>query len=478
MSYKNHLQFIKTYADQNVICDGDICLSYSDLTELMSDIDKLFSNDNKNSIYCLGVNVENSIRHAMIILYLLSEKINFYLISSSLSSNKNVPNFCDKIISVDKNEKSGVFSKNNYTICDNPNFNGEEMDIRPGQACVLFSSSGSSGKPKYICYSQHNLIQNAENCLNRFQINSYSNILVSVPIGHMFGLGVGLLPGLLSGASFYLIEKNNIVKFLSARQKFNASHTLLTPSLVNMILLLKKQGSYNGVFITAGERINHRTYVLFEQNYGTLLNLYGCTELGAVGVASEKEIDKEERAAGFVRPLPNVEIKVSQDQNGEILCKHNAGFVSYVDENGILIHASRPKNIWYETNDIGFYDPTKGLKVIGRKDNCINRLGFLISLDEVENLLKENFSQIIEAIVFESIADNAITTKIVAVCQVDENCDININELKKKCSLLINKHYIPDDIYLIKSMPRLDSGKPDRNFLITKYKSNHFKIKR
>ena len=142
--------------------------------------------------------MENTVAHALLVLYFLSEEINFFLLSVDSPVHNGVPAFCDRILTLVKGPHSGPLAGRHIQMMPNPACHGAPMDLKPGSAGACFSSSGTSGRAKYICFRHIPLLRNAGNCLERFGINSASKVLIPVPVSHMFGLGVGLLPALLA----------------------------------------------------------------------------------------------------------------------------------------------------------------------------------------------------------------------------------------------------------------------------------------
>jgi len=471
MSYEKHRQVIKDYRSDNVLCDGDLSIPYAAVPGILSEVDVFFTQQRKSEIACVGVIMENTVAHALLVLYFLSEEINFFLLSVDSPVHNGVPAFCDRILTLVKGPHSGPLAGRHIQMMPNPACHGAPMDLKPGSAGACFSSSGTSGRAKYICFRHIPLLRNAGNCLERFGINSASKVLIPVPVSHMFGLGVGLLPALLAGASICLIEKNNIVKLLGKTAEFRPSVTLLTPAVIRMLLLLNKRSISAGMYITAGEKISRQTYLDFERNYGTLLNLYGCTEMGAIAVSSGEQQDAEARTGGFIKPLPHVELRMGEAPAMQLLCRHNAGFETYIDSNGMMLSTPAFMDGWYATSDTGVPHPEQGFRVIGRMDHCVNRSGFLVSLDEIGTILEDKFAEIRQAVVFESEDAATLTTKLTAVCELAGEHLLEGRTARSACKSLMNRHQVPDEFYFIRNMPRLGSGKPDRKFIIANYKT-------
>jgi acyl-coenzyme A synthetase/AMP-(fatty) acid ligase len=462
MAYEKHRDIILGFIPSNTLCDEHGAIRYADLPGMLDEVDAFFNRHQKSQVFCVGLPVQNNLLQAMVILYLLSEKINFFLFSGN-STNQQMPFFCDKILKIPSKDLAAL------ELIDNPGYVDKDREIKKGSGAVFLSSSGTSGPVKYVYFKQEKLIQNARNCISRFGFNSKSRILVPVPVGHMYGLGVGLLPALVAGANICLIEKNNIIKLFEMLAGFGPDFTLINPTVCKMILLLDKNISSETVYITAGEKLEEKIHEEFESKYGLLINLFGCTELGAIGTSLTDDV--QSRVGGVLRPMDGVEIIISQEHKEEIVCRHNAGFEHYIDQYGDTDATRSTDNTFYNTRDRGMDAGNGNFKVMGRIDNCVNRAGFLISLEEIESSLKELFAGLRQVVVFEASVQESMLTRLVAVCETAGRFELDENEISKICRKKMRRYFIPDEFHFVQDMPRLGNGKPDRFFLKNNYKT-------
>ena len=100
---------------------------------------------------------------------------------------------------------------------------------------LLLRTSGSLGKPKLVVHLHTKLLANAVNVVERLGLKSGDRCLIPVPLAHMYGLGVALLPSLYVGASIELIERANMIRYLAQEKTFQPTIGFLTPSLCRML---------------------------------------------------------------------------------------------------------------------------------------------------------------------------------------------------------------------------------------------------
>ncbi len=66
---------------------------------------------------------------------------------------------------------------------------------------VLPYSSGTTGAPKGVMLTHHNLTSNVRQTLGSGLIDDYSVLVNFLPFFHIYGMAVLLLPGLIAGAT-------------------------------------------------------------------------------------------------------------------------------------------------------------------------------------------------------------------------------------------------------------------------------------
>jgi acyl-coenzyme A synthetase/AMP-(fatty) acid ligase len=449
------------YSD-NTIRDNVNSIASHDLFKLI----KRISIDNeelkKENFKCICVSAQNDLESTIVILALIISKINFYLESSNPSSPSNFNAFCDGIIDMNRNSFMSLSQYRELSWTRNESCITMSELIEANSGLVFFSTSGTTGTRKSLCYKSEKLINNALKCVERFKMNKHTNLLVPVPVNHMYGLGVGLLPGILSNANICLIKNTNVIRLFDKILHFDANLTLLTPALCKMLIILNKKLIRKSLFITAGDKLSDENFVKFEEMYGTLLNLYGCTEIGAIATSIIQD-----RPDGKLYPLENVQINIDEI-NGELMCEHDAGFEFYISETGEPI-LSRTLG-WHRTKDRATLLPDGTFKILGRIDNCFNRYGFLISVEDLECQIENLINDVNQvALVIAKNEKSNIEPEMIAICELEVNSKMTIEILRQICNQNIKKHLRPDRFYIVPKLPRLNNGKLNRHLLAQQY---------
>lgn len=407
-------------------------------------------------IHCLAVCMETTVDDLLMLSFLIKKKINFYLQPSGAKDDP-VPSFCDYVI------KGSIYKSRSFELITSPiAVNGTFDDhylFDPNEGNVVFSSSGSTGAPKYIHHTIENILLNSRNVANTFKIASDTRVLLPVPANHMYGFGVGFVPALISGAKLMLVNKANVIRVVGQLTDFQPHIALLTPTLCKMIVIVLKRPCEYTHFVSAGDRVSNELFSKFRLQVGKLTNLYGSTELGAIAIT-----DHSKDADAF-RPMPKVAIRVL---NGQLVCRHPAGHSSTLE----FEKANRRwKRLEHEaevsTGDRGLVTGNNQFNVLGRMSHSVNRSGFLVSIQEIENLIENAIPSIEEVIVI--LGREGLKGKeLIAILQSDSTPDRAI-EIQNICQQKMPKHLVPDVFHVLPSFPRLPSGKPNRIALKEKY---------
>lgn len=238
------------------------------------------------------------------------------------------------------------------------------------QLVSLIFTSGSSGKPKAVAHTASQHVASAEGLLSEFQFEQTDSWLLSLPMYHVSGLaivwrwlvvGAGLvIPG-DKGLSYDLTQVTHAsLVAVQLQRVLEDNHTLM----LKRVLL---GGSHIPESLCQSAR---------ERGVDTWLG-YGMTE--AASTVTAKRTD-ELANAGSV--LPNRQLKLVGERiyiAGETLA------LGYY-QNGIVTPLIRHDG-WFDTKDLGQWQPNEQLKIIGRADNQFISGGENIHCEEIEAVL-------------------------------------------------------------------------------------------
>ena len=307
-------------------------------------------------------------------------------------NGQKVPYFTELLATTDRNEGER-FAKNT----------SDELD--PAATSTILYTSGTTGEPKGIMLSQHNLVTNAAALTNTFANEPLARRLNFLPLSHIFARTCDLYTWVTRGEELVLAQTRETIVddcrrfqptvingvpffFERIRQKIVEKGKADEPGVLQAVLGGKLRGCFSGGGPLALETIEY-----YEAQGIPLMQGYGMTESSPVISFS----NLENRRPGTSGPaVPGVEIHIAED--GEILTRGPHVMLGYWRNDEATDETIRDG--WLHTGDLGRLDEDGHLTITGRKKEMIvTATGKNVFPSHVERLLCRD-PLILQAVVF------------------------------------------------------------------------------
>ncbi|HWA99826.1 MAG TPA: AMP-dependent synthetase/ligase [Pirellulales bacterium] len=252
--------------------------------------------------------------------------------------------------------------------------------VQPRDLATILYTSGTTGEPKGVMLSQHNLASNAVASIEIFGPRAGDLRVTWLPLSHIFARTCDLYTWVVQGCELVLADSPETTLAQCARFK---------PTLVNGVPYFfekvmrhlvqqgtaEKPGALSELFggrlragIAGGAALPRHVGEFYQRNGVTLLEGYGLTETSPVistcTVAARK--------LGTVgRPIPGVEVRIASD--GEVLTRGEHVMLGYWNRPEAT--AAVMTDGWFQTGDLGEIDADGYLKITGRKKELIVTAG-------------------------------------------------------------------------------------------------------
>jgi len=454
-----------------VLADGDQVLPHAQLRAGFAEFDRRFGAAGVVAGDGLVLAVVNSLATAWTLLYLLERGYDTVLLPSAAADDPVArPAFCRWLLTP-RTTDDPVTPETAVRIAPNPQY-WPGSALEAGAPRLMLRTSGSTGAPKLVAHTHRALRSNALRCVERFALTSADRAALPVPIHHMFGLGAGLLPAVVAGASVDLQQDANLLRFIARERAFDPSIAFMTPAFATTLLATRRGTRPYRLTVTAGDRFQADRLARYEAAFGAVIQLYGSTEQGAVAAAAA-ELPLPVRCRTVGSAMAGVELRVAAPvgEVGALSCRRDDGFMGYLDLQGRRLPSGHDAAGWWPTNDFARLDPSGHLEVLGRSDHSVNRDGLLVFFAEVERVI-ETLDSVASVAVTAEREEGPRGRRLIACCVAAADADPSPARIRAHCFDRLPPRAVPDEIHLIERLPLLANGKIDRLRLQAIYRGN------
>lgn len=344
-------------------------------------------------------------------------------------------------------------------------------------ATVIFSS-GSSGRPKGVMLSHHNIISNIEALRIVIQINPNDNLCGILPFFHSFGFNCGLWLPLISGVSVSYLTNPLDAPAVAKSVRQNRSTILFAPPtfFLNYIRRLKREDFASIRLVAAGaEKLKKRLADAFEEKFAIRpLEGYGATELSPVISLNIPDVEADgvyqvgTKTDSVGHPLPGIAAKVVDPETKQPLDLGAEGLLLIKGPNVMLGYLNAPQQTdevlndgWYNTGDIGRIDKDGFLTITDRLSRFSKIAGEMVPHIGVEQAYLEGLKTHEQLIAVTSIPDPKKGEELVVLHLAQAGHPDKLHEIITN-SRIPNMWKPKRSNYIkIKEMPTLGSGKLD-----------------
>jgi fatty-acyl-CoA synthase len=276
-----------------------------------------------------------------------------------------------------------------------PDPHARHRDIEPGDALLVFTS-GTTGRAKGVLHTQAGLAANLDAALAAQPIDAASRVLATLPMFHVGGLCIQVLPALAAGARLLLHPRFEPGAWFDAVERWRPGTTLLVPAVMRALI---EHPRWPGADLSSLRFVNCGSQVVplalieaFHARGVPVTQVYGGTETGPVSVALRPE-DALARAGSAGRAALGVRVRVVHPDSG---AERPAGEVGE-----IVLHAPNLMRRYlggaaaegfradggFATGDLGRIGSDGFVEIVGRLKELIISGGENIHPAEVEALL-------------------------------------------------------------------------------------------
>jgi acyl-[acyl-carrier-protein]-phospholipid O-acyltransferase/long-chain-fatty-acid--[acyl-carrier-protein] ligase len=298
-------------------------------------------------------------------------------------------------------------------------------------ATIIFSS-GSTGDPKGVVLTHHNIASNIEQLNQVFMLGKNDRVLGILPFFHSFGFTgtMCLPPASGSGVVFHPnpLEARAIGALVG---RYAVTFLLATPTFLQAYIRRCAPEDFGSLqfVMTGAEKLPERVAIAFEDRFGIRpLEAYGCTECSPAVTVNARDF----RAAQFRqvgakrgsigRPLPGITVRIVDPDTQQLLPLGQTGLLLVRGPNVMQGYLNRPEKTaevlcdgWYNTGDIAEEDDDGFIRITDRLSRFSKIGGEMVPHIKVEDQLHEIAGSTEQVFAVTSVPDEKKGEKLIVL---------------------------------------------------------------
>ena len=280
------------------------------------------------------------------------------------------------------------------------NGRAQQVAIDPREDLVTLPySSGTTGLPKGVMLTHHNLVANIRQMEGLCYFFETDTLICVLPLFHIYGLVVVLNMGLYTGATIVTMPRFELETFLKTAQDYEVSLAHLVPPIV---LALSKHPVVDNYRLPKLRTIFSGAAPLGEELTRACMERLGCSVRQGYGMTETSPVTHSSPAPPHIIkfgsvgvPAPNTECKIVDLETGEALGRGQRGEVCVRGPQIMKGYLNKPEATastideegWLHTGDIGYADEDGHFFIVDRAKELIKYKGLQVAPAELEAVL-------------------------------------------------------------------------------------------
>jgi malonyl-CoA/methylmalonyl-CoA synthetase len=330
----------------------------------------------------------------------------------------------------------------------------------PDDLALLIYTSGTTGRPKGAALTHGNLLASASAVQLAWRWDVSDRLLLTLPLFHVHGLGVGLHGVLGTGSSCELRPRFALDDVLSRCSSGDVSLFFGVPTMYGRLAASGSASSLSALrlFVSGSAPLAPSVAAAIGEAAGQIpLERYGMTETIML-TSNPLAGPRKPGTVGF--PFPGVQVRLSEFDEIEVSGPNVIG--GYYEQPAATAEAFTDDG-WFRTGDLGSFDADGYLSIIGRSKELIITGGFNVYPREVEEHLLTHPGVAEVAVVGRPSSEWG--EEVTAVVVVVASGSVDAEDLRTFAAAGLVCYKVPKRFEFVDELPRNAMGKIIRSEL-------------
>jgi malonyl-CoA/methylmalonyl-CoA synthetase len=345
---------------------------------------------------------------------------------------------------------------------------------------LLIYTSGTTGQPKGAILTQQNLIRDAQNIIQIWEISERDILCHALPLFHIHGLCFALHTSLIAGSTIVMLDEfssEDVNETLSQREGELACTIFMgVPTMyVKMMGGLEKETrdlAHLRLLASGSAPLPPREFARIKRIFGKEpVEREGMSE---TGMNFSNPLRGKKKPGSIGLPLPAVEVRIVDPETFKDLGTGEVGEIWLKGPNVSPGYWGKPQeteaafaNGWFRTGDLGKKDEEGYYYITDRLKHIIISGGENISPKEVESVL-DRHPEISESCVV-GVPDEKWGEKVVAGIVLKPGVKPAIDEIRRFCKEHLSDWKCPKEFIFLKELPRNRMGKTVKEDVVRQF---------
>lgn len=345
-------------------------------------------------------------------------------------------------------------------------------EIKPHDVCNIQYTSGTTGSPKGVLLTHHNILNNGWIFAKWMQLSPQDRCCNCFPLYHTAGCVLGILTCLTSGATLILpASQFDAGKTLEAVEAERATALLGSPTMFIAQLGHPEFKRFDLTSLRTGGMggapcpIEVMKRVVEEMHCPDMMVIYGQTESSPLISMSRSDDSLERRVETIGHATSSIEVKIISPATGETvpvgmqgeLCTRGYHVMKGYDEEPEATRKTIDAEGWLHTGDLATMRPDGYLGITGRAKDMIIRGGENIYPREVEEFLYSHPKVMDVQVV--GLPNARWGEVVLAWIRLKAGQTCTEKEIQNFCQGKIAYFKIPEHVRFVDAFPMTVSGK-------------------